>query len=110
MRDVTRRSVLRKELPKSFGLLEEKVWISNKLGQRVWRINAKVSALSRADYGELTSRVRVAVEQVRDSSEQEKPFQADLTGLSPIMHDTNLALLDDLGSSFTTAFFLITPS
>ncbi len=109
MRDVTRRSVLRKELPKSFGLLEEKGWISNKLGQRVWRINAKVSALSRADYGELTSRVRMAVEQVRDSSEKEKPFQADLTGLSPIMHDTNLALLDDLGSSFTTAFFLITP-
>ena len=109
MRDVTRRSVLRKELPKSFGPLEEKGWISNKLGHRIWRINAKVSALSRADYGELTSRVRVAVDQVRDSSDQEKPFQADLTGLSPIMHDTNLALLDDLGSSFTTAFFLITP-
>ena len=36
-------------------------------------------------------------------------FRAEYTGLSPIMHDTQLALLDDLGSSFSTALLLITP-
>lgn len=37
------------------------------------------------------------------------PFEVEISGLYPIMHKTQLALMDDLQISFTAAFVLITP-
>jgi uncharacterized protein len=137
IRDIAKRSVLRSELNKSLSSLEERGLVAVHDADTAWRITAKVSALSKLNYGELTDKVRQAVENVSlkspalqidpsriatstvgvpDNSRpaltvspQKAPFRAEYTGLSPIMHDTQLALLDDLGSSFTTAFLLITP-
>jgi predicted RND superfamily exporter protein len=41
--------------------------------------------------------------------EAASPFEAEFTGLSPIMEETQSALLRDLGSSFISAFLLILP-
>ena len=133
VRDVAKRSVFRAEIPKRLETLEEKGLLARTEDENIWRLTAKVSALSRLNYGELTEKVSQSVAEVQRltipsrgvglngpddnavdgnglaPSELLPQFRAEYTGLSPIMHDTQLALLDDLGSSFSTAFLLITP-
>jgi predicted RND superfamily exporter protein len=106
VRDVSKRALMRTAVAKQFGQLVEQGLVSESSDSTAWRITAKVSALSKLNYGELTQRVRQTVEPIEA---QEHAFETIYTGLSPVMHDTQLALLDDLGSSFTTAFLLITP-
>lgn len=106
VRDVSKRAVLRDELDKQLPRLVEKGWVALDEQSTIWRVTAKVSALSKLDYGQLTDSVRQTIEPIEKQAEA---FKAEYTGLSPIMHDTQLALLADLGSSFSTAFLLITP-
>jgi predicted RND superfamily exporter protein len=106
IRDVSRRAVMRTEVGKQFDQLIDRNLVAQDADTTAWRITAKVSALSKLDYGQLTERVRQVVEPIR---REQQAFDAIYTGLSPVMHDTQLALLDDLGSSFSTAFLLITP-
>lgn len=106
IRDVSKRAVMRTEVAKQFDRLVERGLVAQDAQNTAWRITVKVSALSKLNYGELTQRVRDSVEPIEH---QERAFETIYTGLSPVMHDTQLALLDDLGSSFTTAFLLITP-
>ncbi len=124
LRDVARRGVYRSALPKIMPNLEKQGLVAKTPAGRVWRVTAKVSALSQLDYGQLTAKVRSSVESLlkadsgegeatdKDATNQAKSKvipQAEYTGFSPMMHDTQTALLTDLGSSFTTAFLLITP-
>jgi len=106
IRDVSKRAVLRTQVAKQFDRLVERGLVSEESDSTAWRVTAKVSALSKLNYGELTQRVRSTVDPIEN---QEHAFETIYTGLSPVMHDTQLALLDDLGSSFSTAFLLITP-
>ncbi len=106
VRDVTKRAVLRSELDRQLTMLKEQGWVAEDEESMIWRVTAKVSALSKLDYGQLTDSVRRTIEPIESRSGK---FRAEYTGLSPIMHDTQLALLADLGSSFSTAFLLITP-
>jgi predicted RND superfamily exporter protein len=106
IRDVSKRAVLRTEVGKQFDQLIDRNLVAQDADSTAWRITAKVSALSKLDYGQLTERVRQVVEPIQ---REQQAFDAIYTGLSPVMHDTQLALLDDLGSSFSTAFLLITP-
>lgn len=106
IRDVSKRAVMRTEIAKRLDQLAEQGLVCESSDSTAWRITAKVSALSKLNYGELTERVRQTVQPIQD---QQSAFETVYTGLSPVMHDTQLALLDDLGSSFSTAFLLITP-
>ena len=106
IRDVSKRAVMRTEIAKQFDQLVQRGLVAQDSESVAWRITAKVSALSKLNYGELTDRVRQSVEPIE---REQQAFKTIYTGLSPVMHDTQLALLDDLGSSFTTAFLLITP-
>jgi predicted RND superfamily exporter protein len=124
LRDVARRGVLRSALPKVMPQLEKQGLLTETPDGRIWRVTAKVSAFSRLDYGQLTDLVRSSVEKLLgadstdkngDNEKAAEPTKAKLvpqveyTGFSPMMNDTQKALLTDLGSSFTTAFLLITP-
>lgn len=109
IRDVTKRSVMRAKLKDAIPTLVNQGLVAEGPGGQVWRITAKVSALSDDDYGALTSHVSQAVKAVVAASESPVPFEADFTGLSPVMHETQMMLLKDFGASFTTAFLLITP-
>lgn len=75
--------------------------------QTTWRISSRVSALKTDDYGQLSESVRQIVDQVVASS----PLQprVELTGLTPVLHETHTTLLSDLGYSFLSAYLLITP-
>jgi predicted RND superfamily exporter protein len=124
LRDIARRGVYRSALPKIMPNLEKQGLVAKTPAGRVWRVTAKVSALSQLDCGQLTAKVRSSVESLlkansdegeaadKDATNQAQSKvipQAEYTGFSPMMHDTQTALLTDLGSSFTTAFLLITP-
>ena len=110
MRDVVRRSAMRKLLEKNLSALEENGWVGESKDAQVWRVTAKVSAIADENYGVLVDRIRGQVDKVvLAEGESLVPFTVEYTGLSPVMHETQLMLLRDLGASFTTAFLLITP-
>jgi predicted RND superfamily exporter protein len=120
LRDVARRSVLRSRLSDVRPQLEQGGWVASDEASEAWRITVKVSATSGEDYGILTDRVSRQVAEAiainstgktdgneeRDKSDQ---FTTEITGLYPVMHSTQLSLIDDLQMSFTAAFLLITP-
>jgi len=110
MRDVVKRSAMRKLLEKNLSALEENGWVGEAKDTQVWRITAKVSAIADENYGVLVNRIRDEVKKVAMADHEGMlPFAVEYTGLSPVMHETQLMLLQDLGASFTTAFLLITP-
>ncbi len=110
MRDVIKRSAMPKLLEKNLSALEENGWVGESKDAQVWRITAKVSAIADVNYGVLVDHIRSEVNKVTmKDGESPAPFSVEYTGLSPVMHETQLMLLHDLGASFTTAFLLITP-
>jgi predicted RND superfamily exporter protein len=110
LRDVVKRSAMRKLLEKNLSALVEKGWVGESRDTQIWRVTTKVSAIADENYGVLVDRIRFEVNKVvvADGSSP-VPFSVEYTGLSPVMHETQLMLLRDLGASFTTAFLLITP-
>ncbi len=110
MRDVIKRSAMRKLLEKNLPTLKENGWVGETRSGEAWRITAKVSAIADENYGVLVDRIRSTVEKVKPrEGESQLPFTVEYTGLSPVMHETQMMLLRDLGASFSTAFLLITP-
>ncbi len=109
LKSTIERSVYRKKLQSNMEVLDERGWVKSDANRITWRVTAKVSAVADEDYGELTDEVRRAVRSVMASAPLECPFKDNYTGLSPVMHATQLILLRDLGASFSTAFLLITP-
>ncbi len=109
LRSVAQRSVLRKSLPDSLPLLRKSGWVAEDDTGEVWRITAKVSATSKEDFGVLTDRVAKCVQDTIGKMPEHAPDSVEFTGLTPVMHDTQLTLIDDLQISFTAAFVLITP-
>lgn len=109
VRDVARRAIMRKQLTKALPRLIEKRWVADTDSGKIWRITAKVSTLNIDDYGLITKRVEQLVGTVLPINGSTAIAQAELTGLSPVMQETQKMLLRDLGASFTTAFLLITP-
>jgi len=104
-----KRAVMRKAIVNAIPSLQAKGLIAQSDDGETWRIMAKVSATSDEDYGQLTRAVAAATESILQETPQETTIIAEYTGLSPVMHETQVALLTDLGYSFASAFLLITP-
>ncbi len=104
-----KRSVLRREIEKAIPHLESQGLVSTSGNAQTWRIMAKVSATSDEDYGQLTRNVAMATAAVLGDVPAGDLAQPEFTGLSPVMHETQVALLTDLGYSFASAFLMITP-
>jgi predicted RND superfamily exporter protein len=109
IRDVTKRSLMRAKLKDAIPMLMKQGWVAEGPSGQVWRITAKVSAISDDDYGVMTDHVSQTVKSVIAASDSPALFECEFTGLSPVMHETQIMLLKDFGTSFTTAFLLITP-
>jgi uncharacterized protein len=109
IRDVARRAIMRRELANAIPKLKEQKWVAQTKSGTIWRLTAKVSVLTIDDYGSVTQNVQGAIDRALANFAPEAKPKVELTGLSPVMHDTQKMLLRDLGASFTTAFVLITP-
>jgi predicted RND superfamily exporter protein len=106
---VATRSVLRHRLESNLEQFRDQGVLFRDSEETVWRLMAKVSAVSNKSYGELTDTVRLCVAEDIENSPMATHARAEYTGLSPVMHETQVALLTDLGYSFLSAFALITP-
>ncbi|MCU0721083.1 MAG: MMPL family transporter, partial [Pirellula sp.] len=106
---VASRSVLRHRLENNLDQFRDQGVLFRDSEETVWRLMAKVSAVSNKSYGELTDTVRMCVAKDIENSPMATHARAEYTGLSPVMHETQVALLTDLGYSFLSAFALITP-
>lgn len=82
-------------------------------GQELWRISARVDALSDLDYAVFVDDLRVVVEEVLHKKRQELGFRDDegivavYTGLVPLVYQTQHELMRGLFNSLATAFVLI---
>lgn len=77
--------------------------------EEVWRLTLKVSALDPRDYGQQLASAQAELETFLEKNPPQEPMQVDWTGMTPVMHDTQVTLIRDLAVSFSTAFLLITP-
>lgn len=106
------RSVLKNRMDSRLEEFESKGLVHSDSEGRTWRLMAKVSAVSSSNYGEMTESIRKTVlntMQSEPSGTNQKPDRTEFTGLAPVMNDTQIALLQDLGLSFLSAYALITP-
>ncbi len=106
---VAKRSAVRKAIDENMQTFRDQNWIAETDHGQVWRLMAKVSSTSSQDFGQLGSIVENACHQELEGALREKKLSFHLTGLTPLMHQTQVTILNDLGSSFLTAFLLITP-
>lgn len=106
---VATRSVLRHRLENNLDQFAEQGVMFRDSEETVWRLMAKVSAVSDKSYGELTDSIRSCVSNDLKDSPATSILRTEYTGLSPVMHETQVTLLTDLGYSFLSAFALITP-
>jgi predicted RND superfamily exporter protein len=77
--------------------------------EEVWRLTLKVSALDPRDYGQQLSSAQAELQSFLAKNRPQEPMQVEWTGMTPVMHDTQVTLIRDLAVSFSTAFLLITP-
>jgi predicted RND superfamily exporter protein len=77
--------------------------------EEVWRLTLKVSALDPRDYGQQLASAQSELQSFLEKNRPQEPVQFDWTGMTPVMHDTQVTLIRDLAVSFSTAFLLITP-
>jgi uncharacterized protein len=106
---VAKRNAVRNSIEENIERLREEKWVGGTERGEMWRLMAKVSATSKQDYGTLVSIVEGACSKALATPLLEKKLLIQYTGLTPIMHQTQVTLLKDLGYSFLTAFLLITP-
>ncbi len=106
---VARRGAVRKALENNLPALREQKWIAETERGQVWRLISKVSATNSQDYGELVAVVQETCDAVINEAAIESDIDLRYTGLTLIMHQTQVTLLRDLGYSFLAAFLLITP-
>ncbi|MFN7873707.1 MAG: efflux RND transporter permease subunit [Pirellula sp.] len=106
---VATRSVLRYRLENNLEQFAQQGVLFRDSEETIWRLMAKVSAVSDKSYGELTDAIRLCVSNDLKDSPVTSIVRTEYTGLSPVMHETQVTLLTDLGYSFLSAFALITP-
>jgi uncharacterized protein len=106
-RAVTIRSIQRQRIQANIQALKDQELVHESDDLRVWRISARVSAVSPMSYGEMTESVSRSA--LAASQKTDQPPLIEVTGLSPVMHETQMVVLSDLGYSFCSAFLLITP-
>ena len=75
--------------------------------QQQWRVTAYVSALDDIDYGQVLATIR---EQLRAAGAADQPaagISVHVTGVMPLVHEIQRALMRDLFISFLSAFGII---
>ncbi len=72
-----------------------------------WRVTAYVSALDEIDYGEMLSTIRGQLEAIGATDNAAAGIAFRVTGVMPLVHQIQRALMQDLFISFLSAFAII---
>lgn len=101
------RAVQRRALESSLDQFQSRGLLFQTEDAATWRISCRVSALSNTSYGTLTELIRNRAESA--ARDMKLKCTIEVTGLVPVLHETQLAILSDLGYSFISAYLMITP-
>ena len=104
-----RRRALEKRLEDSRQQFIDARYLKPVEGEELWRVSARVEALNDIDYGDFVVKLKQVVEPVLAAQQQAgiTGVSATYTGVMPLIYKSQRQLLDDLSSSFLTAFLLI---
>lgn len=110
-------------LPRRAGLVERRTWIVqleknrpllrdyllSDNGEELWRVSARVAALTNTDYGEFVHNIREAVEPVlaRERAKGVEGITATYTGLVPLIYKAQGSMLNGLIFNFIGDLILI---
>ncbi len=108
IRATTIRSAQRKNIEANLQHFETQGLLHQSVDRRTWRVSARVSAVSPLGFAEMIQIVQQRVQETAKQASQQ--VQLEFTGLTPVMHETQQAILSDLGYSFLSAYLLITPA
>jgi len=90
-------------------LEEDFLAIDEETGEELWRISARVAALTDLDYGHFVADIKAEVEPLIDAQREAgfEGLETTYTGLVPLVYKAQHALLNGLINSFLMAFGLI---
>ncbi len=112
------RAVWRKKVEAELGRLDEARLVVSDHSRRGWRVRVNVAALSSESFESKRSELQAIANRFRLSDSEEgldappslaQASHITLTGLLVVIQRAQRMLLRDLGTSFVTAFILITP-
>ena len=108
-RQVARRRVAERKLEGSRDYFSQVHYLREIEEGELWRVSARVEALNSVDYGHFIGRLEEQVEPVLQqwSELAGSPIEATYTGIVPLVYKAQRALLNDLTTSFVTAFLII---
>jgi predicted RND superfamily exporter protein len=75
--------------------------------REAWRVTAFVSALERVDYAQMLAAIRARLSERGLSDQAAAGIAVHLTGVMPLVHEVQRALMNDLFLSFLSAFGII---
>jgi predicted RND superfamily exporter protein len=75
--------------------------------QQQWRVTAYISALEEIDYGEMLSAINRSLDESIGAAGREAGVSLLVTGVMPLVHQIQRALMQDLFVSFLSAFAVI---
>lgn len=111
IRQVAKRAVLNKKLASNRGHLESLGYLQAEPGFELWRVSARIEALNDIDYGQFINQLQSTVDPVLAEAVKDQPAFADTeavyTGVIPLIYKAQRVLLEDLTTSFVTAFAII---
>jgi len=112
-----------RDLPRRASMIERRTWIvqleknrpllhdylQTENGEELWRVSARVAALTSTDYGEFIKDIRGAVEPVLDKHRTRgvEGLSATYTGLVPLIYKAQGSLLSGLELNFVGDLLLI---
>ena len=84
-------------------------FLSEGEGEELWRISARVGALTDLDYGQFVATIRQTIDPLIEKRRAEgiEGIEVTYTGIVPLVYKSQRTLLDNLFESFGTAFALI---
>lgn len=109
VRAAARRVITARRLAQQLAAIDDLKYVRTEAGAELWRATARVPVLADIDYGEFLEQVRAAVAPVvQESGGRERGISFSCTGIMPVVHAIQNALLADLFVSFFSALALIT--
>lgn len=106
-RQIIRRTVVERLLETQWDELAELGYLSREGDDELWRVSVRVKALNDLDYGQFLAQLQQQVEPILDRHRDALGSPTVYTGVVPLVYKAQRALLDDLTTSFVSAFALV---
>ncbi len=106
MRNTIRRSVINAAVTNSFQQLRDMRLVYEDDVEQSWRLSGRVSGSEPPEYEPLLNRIQSMIQSMPDIANRPE-LHVDVSGGVPFVYRTQRQLLQDLMSSFTSAFIMI---